>query len=88
MTFEGEAFQGVDLIVNKLNSLPFKKVQHFVVKADFQPNPFNNGVMIFVTGDLRVDDEENKLKFAQVFHLVPLNGSFIIVNDMFRLNIG
>eukprot|EP00392_Amoebophrya_sp_AT5.2_P015004 g15190.t1 len=74
--------------MNKLNNLKFSKVKHTLTKVDFQPNPFNNGVFIFVTGDLKVDDEENPLKFAQVFHLVPHQGSFVIINDMFRLNIG
>ncbi|CAD7967650.1 unnamed protein product [Amoebophrya sp. A25] len=88
LTFEGEAFQGQQKIMEKLNNLKFSKIAHKLTKVDCQPNPFNNGVMIFVTGDLKVDEDDNVLKFAEVFHLVPHGGSFIIINDMFRLNIG
>ena len=67
LTFEGEAVMGAQNIVQKIASMPFKTCKHIVVKKDFQPNPFNNGVMIFVTGNLVIDGEEDKpLKFAQV----------------------
>lgn len=88
MTFEGDNFQGQQLIVQKLVNMPFKTVKHEVVKIDSQPNPFNNGVITFVTGNLKVDEEPNPLKFAQIFHLAPHNNSYVIINDMFRLNIG
>jgi len=88
MTFEGESFMGTEKIMAKLSNLKFGKIQHKLTKVDCQPNPFNGGVMIFVTGDLKVDDDDNVLKFAQVFHLAQANGSWVIINDMFRLNIG
>mmetsp|Transcript_102905 Transcript_102905/g.286604 ORF Transcript_102905/g.286604 Transcript_102905/m.286604 type:complete len:125 (+) Transcript_102905:94-468(+) len=89
MTFEGEQFQGSGAIVGKLQSLPFQKVQHQIVKADCQPSPGNNGVVIFVTGNLLVDDNQNPLKFAQVFQLIQNpSGGYFCQNDMFRLNIG
>ncbi|KAF4655404.1 Nuclear transport factor 2 [Perkinsus olseni] len=89
LTFEGEQFQGATNIVQKLVSLPFLKVQHQVIKADCQPNPSNNGVVVFVTGNLMVDDNQNPLKFGQVFHLAPSpSGGIYCLNDMFRLNIG
>lgn len=88
LTFEEESVIGVNDIMKKLLSLTFTKVRHVIVKADYQPNPFNNGVIVFVTGDLFIDDNTNPLKFAQVFHLAPYCDSYIIVNDMFRLNIG
>jgi hypothetical protein len=34
------------------------------------------------------DGEANALKFSQVFHLMPVGSSFVVTNDMFRLNYG
>mmetsp|Transcript_44443 Transcript_44443/g.128644 ORF Transcript_44443/g.128644 Transcript_44443/m.128644 type:complete len:125 (-) Transcript_44443:135-509(-) len=88
LTFEGEQFQGSQGIVGKLASLPFQKVQHQVVKCDCQPAP-PGGVLIFVTGNLLVDDNTSPLKFAQTFLLMQgPTGNYFCQNDMFRLNIG
>jgi hypothetical protein len=65
----------------------FKECRHEIVKADYQPNPFN-GVVVFITGNLFVDGSPNPLKFAQVFQLHMQGAGFIIINDMFRLNVG
>eukprot|EP00932_Pfiesteria_piscicida_P003170 SRR837773.13083.p3 GENE.SRR837773.13083~~SRR837773.13083.p3 ORF type:complete len:136 (+),score=46.34 SRR837773.13083:42-410(+) len=88
LTFEGEQFQGAQNIVQKLASLPFQKVQHQIVKCDCHPNPSENGVIIFVTGNLIVDDNQNPLKFAQVFYLKQGGAGYFCQNDLFRLNIG
>mmetsp|Transcript_12348 Transcript_12348/g.32761 ORF Transcript_12348/g.32761 Transcript_12348/m.32761 type:complete len:127 (-) Transcript_12348:245-625(-) len=89
LSFEGEQLQGAAAIVQKIASLPFQKVQHQVVKCDCQPSPTNNGILIFITGNLIVDDNQNPLKFAQVFQLVQgPTGNYYCQNDMFRLNIG
>mmetsp|Transcript_54764 Transcript_54764/g.138317 ORF Transcript_54764/g.138317 Transcript_54764/m.138317 type:complete len:124 (-) Transcript_54764:173-544(-) len=89
LTFEGEQFQGAQNITGKLTSLQFQKVQHQIVKCDCQPNPSENGVIIFVTGSLLVDDNQNPLKFAQVFYLKQgPTGNYFCQNDLFRLNIG
>mmetsp|Transcript_19600 Transcript_19600/g.52704 ORF Transcript_19600/g.52704 Transcript_19600/m.52704 type:complete len:124 (-) Transcript_19600:69-440(-) len=89
LTFEGEQFQGAQNITQKLTTLQFQKVQHQVVKCDCQPNPSENGVVIFVTGKLLVDDNQNPLMFAQVFYLKQgPSGNYFCQNDMFRLNIG
>lgn len=69
LTFEGDQFQGADAIVQKIMSLPFQKVQHQIVKCDCQPS-VNEGIVIFITGNLLVDDNANPLKFAQVFQLL------------------
>eukprot|EP00931_Biecheleriopsis_adriatica_P107677 TRINITY_DN81_c0_g1_i1.p2 TRINITY_DN81_c0_g1~~TRINITY_DN81_c0_g1_i1.p2 ORF type:complete len:123 (+),score=24.25 TRINITY_DN81_c0_g1_i1:87-455(+) len=88
LTFEGEQFQGAQNITQKIASLPFQKVQHQIVKADCQPT-INDGVVIFVTGNLLVDDNQNPLKFAQIFTLFKgPTGNYYCHNDMFRLNIG
>ena len=77
LTFEGEAVQGASNIVQKLVSMPFKKCRHEIIKKDFQPNPFNNGVIIFVTGNIYVDEEPNPLKFAQVSTFIELRCAFL-----------
>ena len=90
LTFEGQPFQGAQAIVQKLSELPFTKLKHTVKSSDFQPTP-GNGILVFVTGDLHVDDSPNPIKFAQVFHLLPTDASmanFFVYNDVFRLNYG
>eukprot|EP00918_Siedleckia_nematoides_P025570 GHVU01055203.1.p1 GENE.GHVU01055203.1~~GHVU01055203.1.p1 ORF type:complete len:128 (-),score=19.80 GHVU01055203.1:195-578(-) len=87
LTWEDERVQGATNIVNKLSQLNFAKVAHNVVKCDCQPSP-GMGVLVVVTGDLKID-ENSPLKFTQVFHLVQgANGGYYIFNDLFRLNIG
>eukprot|EP01066_Platyproteum_vivax_P011322 Platyproteum_vivax@DN5136_c0_g1_i2.p1 len=66
LTFEGEQCQGVERIVDKLVKLSFTKVAHEVIKTDIQPCPASGGIIVFVIGNLVVDDNPNKLQFAQV----------------------
>ncbi|CEM14027.1 unnamed protein product [Vitrella brassicaformis CCMP3155] len=89
LTFEDAQFKGVQQIMQKLNSLQFQQIRHQVIKVDSQPS-VNNGILVFVTGTLMVDNEANPLKFAQVFHLQPnaQGGGYYCFNDLFRLNIG
>merc|ERR1719310_2302122 len=70
MSFEGEQFQGAANIVKKLTSLPFTTMKHNVVKADYQPNPINGGIICFVIGSLFVDSHP-EMKFQQAFQLLP-----------------
>eukprot|EP01067_Filipodium_phascolosomae_P007322 Filipodium_phascolosomae@DN5828_c0_g1_i3.p1 len=90
LTFEEEQRNGAEKIVEKLVSLSFQKVQHIIVKADVQPVPPSGGLIVFVTGNLLVDENPNALKFAQVFHLVQNRQTmqWYCLNDLFRLNIG
>merc|ERR1719235_1948160 len=70
MTFEGEQFQGMQSIMTKLTNLQFKTVRHQLVKCDCQPAmDGQSGVLVFITGNLFVDDSPNPLKFAQTFYL-------------------
>jgi hypothetical protein len=86
-------FKGSQSIVEKLVSLPFQRVQHQVVTIDTQPTP-NGGVLVFVCGNLLIDNETQPQKFAQTFQLMPTDavglpaGSYFIFNDVFRLNVG
>merc|ERR1711904_115929 len=87
MTFEGEQFQGGPTIWQKLSSLPFAQVRHNIIRVDCQPNPVNNGIVVFVIGDMQTDQNPTPLKYGQVFQLVqPSPGVWQIANDMFRLN--
>ncbi|KAI8924709.1 hypothetical protein BC831DRAFT_464078 [Entophlyctis helioformis] len=89
LSFEGQQFQGSKLIVEKLQSLPFQRVQHQVVTIDAQPsNPQGGTILVMVTGRLLVDEEQNPQQFSQSFQLVPEGGSYFIFNDVFRLNYG
>eukprot|EP00923_Selenidium_pygospionis_P056829 GHVN01099234.1.p1 GENE.GHVN01099234.1~~GHVN01099234.1.p1 ORF type:complete len:128 (+),score=20.20 GHVN01099234.1:147-530(+) len=87
MTYEDTQVRGAAAIVDKLKSLTFTKIQHVAQKCDIQPAP-GNGVIVFVTGDVSID-EGAPLKYAQCFNLQPNpNGGYYIFNDLFRLNIG
>jgi len=92
LTWEEKSFMGQEQIMTKMQyteqGLNCKKMKHQIVKSDFQPNPFNNGVMCMITGSLFIDDSTTPVKFAQVMHLAPFGGQYIIINDMFRLNYG
>jgi hypothetical protein len=59
--------------------------KHHVSSIDAQPS-VAGGIMVFVTGQLLPEGESNALKFSQVFHLAPVGGSFVVTNDLFRLN--
>ncbi|KAI8805147.1 nuclear transport factor 2 [Cladochytrium replicatum] len=90
LTFEGASILGTAGILEKLVSLPFERVQHKIDTLDVQPsNPqVPNALLVFVTGQLLVDQEANPLKFTQTFQLIPEGNSFFIYNDIFRLNYG
>ena len=81
-------YKGVSAILSKIQSLQFQQVKHHVITIDCQPTP-GGGVIVMVCGNLLVDAEQIPQKFSQVFQLLPSgNGSFYILNDIFRLNIG
>jgi len=87
LSFEGQKVQGTANIIQKLTSLPFQQCQHRVSSLDAQPS-VSQGIIIFVTGQILTQGESNPLKFSQIFHLAPVGGSFVITNDLFRLNYG
>jgi len=88
LTFEKDIFVGQAAIMGKLSSLTFQQVQHAIKSVDCQPSGCN-GILVLVTGELKVDDSPNPIKFSQLFHLLPGdNNSFWVHNDMFRLNYG
>ncbi|GMM47986.1 Ran GTPase-binding protein [Pichia kluyveri] len=86
LTFESSQMQGARNIIEKLTSLPFQKVQHRISTLDAQPASEAGDVLVMVTGELLIDDEQNPQRYSQVFHLMPDNGSYYVLNDIFRLN--
>ncbi|KAL1993654.1 hypothetical protein VTN49DRAFT_2323 [Thermomyces lanuginosus] len=70
LTFETSSILGKDAIMEKLMSLPFQKVEHVVNTLDAQPSNPNGGVLVQVTGHLKVDDEQ-KMSYTQTFQLIP-----------------
>ncbi|OAV88440.1 nuclear transport factor 2 [Puccinia triticina 1-1 BBBD Race 1] len=89
LTFEASPYLGTANIVKKLQELPFTKVTHQVHTLDAQPsNSANPSIIVLVTGALQVDGEANPLRFSQAFHLVQENGTYFVLNDVFRLVYG
>lgn len=88
LTFETSQVQGAKAIVEKLTALPFQKVGHRITTLDAQPASPNGDVLVLVTGDLLIDEEQNPQRYSQVFHLIPEAGSYFVYNDIFRLNYG
>ncbi|CAA6659961.1 unnamed protein product [Spirodela intermedia] len=87
LTFEGAKIQGSLAIVEKLASLPFQQCLHNISTVDCQPSGPGGGMLVFVSGSLQLSGEQHALKFSQMFHLMPTpQGSFYVLNDIFRLN--
>ncbi|CAN6471817.1 unnamed protein product [Victoria cruziana] len=87
LTFEGQKIQGAQNITAKLTSLPFQQCQHSITTVDCQPSGPAGGMLVFVSGNLQLAGEQHPLKFSQMFHLMPTQqGSFYVLNDIFRLN--
>lgn len=86
LTFETAQLQGAKAIVEKLASLPFAKVAHRVSTLDAQPASPNGDILVMVTGELLIDEEQNAQRYSQVFHLIPDGSSYYVFNDIFRLN--
>uniref|UniRef100_A0A1D1XSK0 Nuclear transport factor 2 n=1 Tax=Anthurium amnicola TaxID=1678845 RepID=A0A1D1XSK0_9ARAE len=87
LTFEGAKTLGSQAIVAKLTSLPFQQCRHDISTVDCQPSGPAGGMLVFVSGLLQLAGEQHALKFSQMFHLMPTpQGSFYVLNDIFRLN--
>ncbi|KAI8998138.1 Nuclear transport factor 2 [Gaertneriomyces sp. JEL0708] len=89
LSFEGQLFTGAPSIVEKLTSLPFQRVAHRVTTSDAQPGSPNGSILVTVTGQLLIDEEQNPQSFTQTFHLYPDGaGGWFVYNDIFRLVYG
>jgi len=83
MTFEGEQIMGRVKIMEKLQGLTFKTIQHVITTVDSQPT-FDGGVLVVVLGQLKTD-EDPPHTFNQVFILKPSGDTFYVEHDTFRL---
>ncbi|KAG5925690.1 Nuclear transport factor 2 [Claviceps africana] len=89
LTFESASSLGVEAIAKKLTNLPFQKVKHQVSTLDAQPSNDNGGIIILVTGQLLVDEEQRPMSFSQSFQLsLDGAGQYFVFNDIFKLVYG
>ncbi|KAG4923080.1 hypothetical protein JHK87_048620 [Glycine soja] len=87
LSFEAQKILGAPNILAKLTSLPFQQCQHSITTVDSQPSAVNSAMLVFVSGNLQLAGEQHSLKFSQMFHLIPTpQGSYYVLNDIFRLN--
>lgn len=87
MNWEGKRHIGQQAIATHLAGLPFGNIDFKFSTVDCQPTA-GSGVVVFVTGQLITEGETKPLNFSQVFHLMNANNSWMLSNDMFRLNYG
>ncbi|POR32879.1 Nuclear transport factor 2, partial [Tolypocladium paradoxum] len=89
LTFESASVLGANAIVEKLTSLPFEKVKHQVSTLDAQPTMVEGGIVILVTGQLLVDEEQRPMNYTQAFQLArDPSGQYFVFNDLFKLVYG
>ncbi|CAA7039315.1 unnamed protein product [Microthlaspi erraticum] len=69
-------------INEQIMSFDYKSSKIHILTADSQGS-YKNGVVTLVTGLLTVKDGE-RMRFSQSFFLVPQNGSYFVLNDVFR----
>lgn len=86
MTWMGEKFMGTDAVMNKLLSLSFRKLAYDSVVTEFQPGPAMS-ILILVSGEMKIDDEVNSMRFVQTFVIAPSSpGQYYIMNEIFSFN--
>eukprot|EP00455_Lapot_gusevi_P009618 TRINITY_DN1431_c0_g2_i3.p2 TRINITY_DN1431_c0_g2~~TRINITY_DN1431_c0_g2_i3.p2 ORF type:complete len:129 (+),score=43.30 TRINITY_DN1431_c0_g2_i3:64-450(+) len=90
VTFVDTKVQGQEAILKHFTEgVNFNNVSHTPLSIDAQPT--GPGILVFVTGHIRVDDSPNPLYYSEVFHLMPTdasNQSFWVLNYVFKLNYG
>jgi hypothetical protein len=83
MSFEGNLIKGQQAIVDKLKGLSFQKVSRCITAVDTQIT-VEQGIMINVIGQLQTDNDPPH-SFTQTFYLRFANGTWFILNELFRL---
>lgn len=85
MTYGGSTYKGLKEIAEKIESFGFENIQYKVESQDVQEGPIQGSLLIFVTGALQMDGNE-QFKFTQVFNVCPNgSGGFYIHNDIFTV---
>ncbi len=75
--------RGQQAIVDKLKALSFQKVSRLTTAIDVQVT-VEQGILINVIGRLQTDNDPPH-SFTQTFYLRFANGTWFILNEMFRL---
>ncbi|KAK6956589.1 hypothetical protein Daesc_001868 [Daldinia eschscholtzii] len=88
LTFESASFKGTPSIIEKLQGLPFQQIKHQVSTIDLQPGVAPGHILVLVTGQLLVDEEQRPMSYTQSFYLVPENAQYYVHNDIFKLVYG
>lgn len=86
LTMEQKQFVGPQQVMEKLQSLG-DGIRHSVECVDCQPTA-RGGVLVVVTGKIMLGSDAAPMNFNQTFQLFPINTSYFVLNDIFRLNIG
>ena len=81
LTFESEVFHGKQNIAEKLTTLNVNFILfilQLVTKfTNYEIQPSNNGILIYLSGTLTIQGETNEICFSRVFFLASMeNGSF------------
>ena len=86
LTFENTKKQGQQEIAEYIFTLPQSARQ--LQTLDAQPIMGNGvqGLLIFVSGQIQTGPGENPLMFSQVFTLYSENGSYFVLNDIFKFS--
>ena len=88
LDFEGKKYEGKQSVLNYFQEgMNFKTAKYYISSFTAQ-NSSNGGMIIFVIGKIVIDNDENPINFNEVFQIFPAGGSFTIVNQMFRFNLG
>lgn len=83
LSVDNDKYLGTNDIVAKLTATPTKlKVDNHEIQ------PSTNGILIFLSGFLTLEGENNAIGFTRVFFLTPHQQSFYIRNDMYKLMLG
>ncbi|CUT98954.1 nuclear transport factor 2 [Echinococcus multilocularis] len=84
MTYEGTKIQGKQAIAKHFQGLCWTTIAVNVSTCDCQP--VDNGYLVFVNGQLKVDNGEQALPFSEFFLLKKVGDRVVILHSMFRLH--
>lgn len=87
MTYTGSHFKGLKDIAEKIESFGFETIQYQNMTSDVQEGPIPGSMLVFVSGYLMMDGNNNEqFRFSQVFNIVPNGtGGYYIHNDIFSI---
>ncbi|KAM3171404.1 hypothetical protein ACTXT7_016695 [Hymenolepis weldensis] len=85
MSYEGIKIQGKQNILKHFEGLSWSTIAITLSTCDFQP--VDNGYLIFVNGQLKVDNGDKALPFSEFFLLKKVDNAVVILHSMFRLHL-